>query len=84
MARPMTPAELDECWAEYMRLNGELQDYTSPEGRDAMQNLDQWVSDHTAEMNQTLPLPYRSVATNEDKAQILVQIIRFRWIKEVN
>ena len=46
--------------------------------RDAVNAIDQWISDNTASFNQSIPLPARSALTTEQKEDLFLIVLKRR------
>jgi hypothetical protein len=75
-----------ELWAELMR---NLSDDREPVSvtktvlRQAVDAADQWVSDNALSYNQALPAAFRSTATPEQKARLLMLVLKIRYRDKV-
>jgi len=67
---------------EFMRLGGTAT-ITKAELRAAFDALDQWLSDNAASANAAIPLPARSALTTQQKALLMQEVIRRRYLSGV-
>ena len=66
-------------WAHIMRQRGEVPPtIVKPELRAAVNAVDAWVDGNTASFNAALPEPFRSAATPEQKAMMLMFVVMRR------
>lgn len=84
----LSDTELAKIWGHFMSEASSRQELINQGGmdkhalRDAVDAIDQWVSDNKAAFNAAIPQPARDGLSAEHKAEILVYVVKRRW--EVN
>lgn len=79
----LSDADRLECAAEYMRETSarrELIAINKADLRAAVNALDQFLHDNAAAINSAIPQPARSQLTQAQKAEMLVFVIRKRYL----
>ena len=81
----MSDAERFACWAQIMRNEaapggGAI---TKPDLRAAVNAADDWVDAQTTLYNAVLPNPFKSLATAEEKAMLLMYVVARRFGREL-
>lgn len=69
-------------WAALMReisATGQTVSITKPDLRAAVNAADQWADDNAASFNSAIPQPARSALTAQQKARLLLFVIRRRF-----
>lgn len=69
-------------WAEFMRLLSDTREtcaITKTDLRAALNAADAWADSNAAAYNAALPLPARTALTAQQKARLLLLVIRRRW-----
>lgn len=83
----LTDNDRAEVWREIQQqLSNErepLGSLTKTHLRDAVNAIDQWVSDNAASFNAAIPQPARGVLTASQKARLLAAIVLKRFTKGV-
>lgn len=80
----LSSEDRQELWAEYMReLSQEAEPLalTKTDLRAAVDALDSFFHNNAATVNNAIPQPARSALTTEQKARLLLFVIRKRYIK---
>ena len=80
----LTPVERDKVTAALCRALSEERipaGYIRDDLRAAVDATDQWIEDNQASFNAALPQPFRGVASQQEKALILLYVVwkRFGW-----
>lgn len=74
-----------DCWAELMRelsaSGSAVGAITKAELRAAVDAIDGFLHTNAAAINSAIPQPARGVLTSDQKARLLVAVVRQRWIK---
>lgn len=80
----LSNADRAAAWADWMRDVSDAREpcaFTKAQGRAAFDAIDQWFSDNAATLNSALPAAFRTSATTQQKARLLMAVIRQRYIK---
>jgi hypothetical protein len=82
----LSDADRREIWARFMsELSNEREPVavTKADLRAAFDALDQWADDNAASANQALPVAARNGLTTSQKARLLMEVVRQRYVKGV-
>lgn len=75
----LTDTQRKEAWEMWMRENTEVTPYTKTQLRDAFNAVDDLFNTSVAAWNAALPTPFRTGATNAQKALVFQIVAQVRY-----